>query len=86
MPGSQQSLEEFVRSRPWKGGSGTAWCCTQIPKELRDQVDAYIARCREQHISPRWRAIVAWLTEQGIEGATVPKLQYHEDHVLEAKR
>jgi hypothetical protein len=88
MPGKQTrkvelypevDLEEFVRRQPWKGGAGTAWCCTQIPVALMDQVEAYVRRCREQGIPPRWKAIVAWLTEQGLEGATVARLQYHFD-------
>jgi hypothetical protein len=78
-------LEEFVRSRPWKGGAGSAWCCTSIPAALMGQVEAYVRRCRDQGISPRWKAVVAWLTEQGVEGATVARVQYHFDSASHAR-
>lgn len=70
-------LEAYLQTHKSKrGGVGNAWCC-HVPPELLAQIEAAVAQG-----SKRWRDIAHWLTEQGVEGVTAQKLQYHfERHV-----
>lgn len=70
-----ESLEEFVRRMPWRGGS-SSWCCHAVPRELMAEVEAYVASHPRE---PRWKAIASWLREQGVEGATADRVKYHFD-------
>lgn len=75
MPGSE-SLRTYVQQAPWKGGS-SSWCCHAVPRELMAEVEAYVADCRATGRPVRWRAVVGWLIERGVEGATEARLAYH---------
>lgn len=73
MPGTQQDLEDFLARQPARGGAHS-WCCHELTPELREALEGVHAKgvCN-------WRAMARWLQEQGVQGATPAKIQYHFD-------
>jgi hypothetical protein len=72
MPGTEAFADILEQELKWSRGSTYCWYCRHVPPEMREALDAQVAKGVR-----KWKAFAAALQKAGVTEASASKLQGH---------